>query len=422
MTTTPNAASGAAGAPAQDFELVFFTQLLNKPVCETRADFKIGKLTDLVFRLAEPYPEAVGIFISHGWGNPSEFITWDRVVRIEAGTIIVLPPETGERYPPFVDQPGWLLLNEHLMGRTILDIDDRQTEVVNDVQLLSSRGRLILAHVDTSFNGFLRKWGLGWLRFQKDQLISWKYVQPLSVEDVTTSDKVSLALTRSQMHDLPSEDLADALEEISGTEQEAMFSALDPDKAAETLLETEPRARRQIVADLSAERAGLILSEMSAAQAADLLSALPWDDRIDMLKLMPREKADRVHGILASDESKAGSLMSGAFVAMPRRTTAAEALGTLRVSGRDKEEIAYVYVVDTPDNVLRGVVDLRELVLAPETATLDDLMASPAVSADVDLVLADLVDMFAKYQFRLLPVVDAHDHLMGVVAYKDIMR
>jgi magnesium transporter len=201
-----------------------------------------------------------------------------------------------------------------------------------------------------------------------------------------------------------------------------MFSVLEPEKAAETLLEAEPRAQRQIVEDLSSDRASEILSEMSAAQAADLLSALPWEDRMDLLKLMPADKSARVHAILATDEKKAGSLMSNAFVAMPRQATVADALLALRASERAKEEITYIYVVDEPSNVLLGAVDLRELVLAPEIAILDDIMSSPAVSADQDLAVDDLVELFDKYQFRLLPVVDAGDHLLGVVSYKDMMR
>ena len=81
-----------------------------------------------------------------------------------------MPPESGDRYPPFVDQPGWILLNEHLIGRTILDMDGRRVEVVNDVQLLQDQKRMILVHVDVSFNGFLRKWGLGFVRFGADRL------------------------------------------------------------------------------------------------------------------------------------------------------------------------------------------------------------------------------------------------------------
>ena len=42
-------------------------------------------------------------------------------------------PPKGDAYPPFVDQPGWILVDQHLMGRTILDLDGRRCEVVNDV-------------------------------------------------------------------------------------------------------------------------------------------------------------------------------------------------------------------------------------------------------------------------------------------------
>ncbi len=178
-----------------------------------------------MFRLSEPYPEAVGIYLEHGWGKPTEFIPWDRVVKIDDDAIFVQPPEKASQYPPFVDQPGWMLLNEHLMGKTILDMDGRRTEVVNDVHLLESKGRMVIVHVDISFNGFLRKWGLGWLRWIKDRFISWRYVQPLSLEDAVASDTVSLSITRKQIKELPSEDLADALEELSGEEQQAVFSA-----------------------------------------------------------------------------------------------------------------------------------------------------------------------------------------------------
>jgi len=420
MTVTPAPPAPAAAGPNHQF--VFFSDLLDRRVSVTRAELKIGKLTDLVFRLSEPFPEAVGIFIGHGWGRPSEFVPWGRVIRTEADAIIVMPPESGDRYPPFVDQPGWILLNEHLIGRTILDMDGRRVEVVNDVQLLQDQRRMILAHVDVSFNGFLRKWGLGFVRLGADRLISWKYVQPLSIEDVTTSDQVSLSLTRTQMHELPSEDLADALEELPGREQGAIFSVLDADKAAETLLETEPRAQRQIVADLPPDRARSILSEMTVAQVADLLSALPWDDRIDLLALLPAQQAERVRRILGTSEATAGTLVSQAYVAMPGQTTAAEALARLRSAAPHYKAVAYIYVVTEPDGALLGVVDLRQLVLADEATTLKELMVAPAVVADSELVKEDVVDLFAKYHFQLLPVVDASDRIIGVIGYKDIMR
>jgi hypothetical protein len=412
----------ASTAVNSDRQFVFFTDLLDRRVAVSRPELKIGALSDLAFRLAEPYPEAMGILTSPGWGKPNEFVPWTRVIRTDREAIIVSPPDSGDRYPPFIDQPGWILLREHLIGRTIVDLDGRRVEVVNDVQLLQTHGRMILIHVDVSFNGFLRRWGLGFVHAGRDRLISWKYVQPLSIEDMTTSDKVQLSLTRAQIHELPSEDLADVLEELPGREQEAVFSVLDPDKAAETLLETEPRAQRQIVADLAPDRAKAILAAMTAAQIADLLSALPWDDRMDLMPLLSPEYAERVRQILGTSEATAGSLASRMFVAMPKHTTAREALARLRSGALDYKATTYIYVVAEPDGVLLGVVDLRQLVQAAETMPLEELIVAPAVTAASELVEKDVVDLFAKYHFQMLPVVDAGDHMIGIIRYKDIMR
>ena len=157
-------------AAGKDFRFHYFSQLVGRPVCQGNINHRLGKLTDIVFRLSEPYPEAVGLYLEHGWGKPTEFIPFSRLIKIDDDAIFVQPPESGDKYPPFVDQAGWLMLDEHLMGKTILDMDGRRTEVVNDIHLLESKGRMVLVHVDISFNGFLRRWGLGRLHLLKDVL------------------------------------------------------------------------------------------------------------------------------------------------------------------------------------------------------------------------------------------------------------
>ena len=298
---------------SSDFHFYYFSELLKRPVVSGKITNRIGKLTDLVFKLSEAFPEAVGLYLEHGWGKPTELIPWDKVIKIEDDAIFVQPPE-GELYPPFVDQVGWLLLNRHLMGRTILDMDGRRIEVVNDVHLLESRGRMIIVHVDISFNGFLRRLGLRKGRWLKERLISWKYVQPLSVEDASTTDVVSLSITRKSVMDLPSEDLADALEQLSGDEREAFFSALDRESAADALAEAEPRVQRQLIASLRNERAKAILSELSVAQLADLFTVLPRDQMVQLISLVPPEEAKRIRAILSEREQTAAGLMSHEFV------------------------------------------------------------------------------------------------------------
>jgi magnesium transporter len=415
------ASTGSPVLSHEDYQLFYFTQLLKRRICADKYSRKIGKVTDLVFRLVEPFPEAVGIYVEHSMGRPNEFIPWEKVIKIDDDAIFIRPTENGQPYPSFVDQKGWTLLGDHLLGRTILDMDGRKTEVVNDVQLLYSRGRMIIIHVDTSFNGFLRRWGLERFKWANDQLISWRYVQPLSLEDAGEPDAVSLSIAREQIKELPGEDLADAIETLSGEVQHAVFSALDSEKAAEVLVEAEPRAQRQLIGNVRYERARTILSEMSVPQLADLFSVLPHDQMIKMMDLLPKDQAERIRTIIADMESSANALMSSDFVAAKKTTSVLEILKEIRDSHREPHSLSYLYLVDD-EKTLLGVVDIREIVLAADTVLLGDLMASPVVSAQGDDRREDLVELFTRYQFHMIPIVDEHDRLIGVIHYRDIMK
>jgi magnesium transporter len=400
-----------------EFDFLWFSELFKRPIFIEKK--RIGKVSDVVFQMVEPHPQAVGIYIEHGWGKPTEFIPWEQVIAIEKRQILVEPSE-GEIYPPFVDQPGWILINQHLMGRTILDTDGRRVEVVNDVHLLYSKGRMIIVHVDTSFNGFLRKWHLGGLHLIKDRFISWRYVQPLSVEDAAKTDVVSLSVQREHAMELPSEDLADVLEMLKGDEQQALFSALDSEKAAETLVLAEPRAQRQILDDLEEEKAEEILSELSIPQLADVFSALPHEKMTQLLELLPADKTKRIIQIISKGEATAKELMSNEYVAFPEGRTVGEALKTIRESDYEHHMISYIYIVE--DEMLKGVVDLRHLVLASDGTQLTDLMAPMVVAAEEEMTDTQLEDIFLKYHYRMIPVTDKQDHLIGVIRFNDIIQ
>lgn len=414
QTKTPSGINGS-------HNVMYFSELLKRRVCAGKIKDRLGKLTDLVFALSEPYPQSVGIYLEHGWGKPTEFVPWDKVLRIEEDAIFVRPANGSGKYPPFVDQPGWILLDKHLMGRTILDTDGRKVEVVNDICLVESKGKLLLVDVDISFNGFLRRIGLGNVQWIRDQLISWKYVQPFSLEDAISTDQVSLSLTRKEILDLPGEDLADVLEELSGQEQQALFTSLDAEKAAETLMETEPRAQRQIIASLRKEKARSVFSELTIPQLADLFTVIPHDQVMGLMELLPDDKAKRVRAILAEDETTAGSILSADFFAVRLDDKVGDVLETVRLSGREPGSVSYIYVTEA-ESILLGVVDLRELVLAGDKMTMGDIMTSPAVAAEDDDVRKDLAQMFAKYHYRMIPVVDSQDRLLGTIRYNDIMK
>ena len=114
--------------------------------------------------------------------------------------------------------------------------------------------------------------------------------------------------------------------------------------------------------------------------------------------------------------------MTPDFLAVGRESRVGEVLGDIRRSSREPDSISYVYVVEGEERVLEGVVDLRDLVLAKDDALMGDIMISPVVSAEAEDLRDDLQELFVKYHYRLLPVVDHRDHLLGVVRYNEIMK
>src|SRR5260221_2521132 len=102
-TSHPELKSGSSSLGHEDYKLFFFSQLLKRRICAEKFNQKIGRVTDLIFRLAEPFPEAVGIFVEHSMGRPNEFISWGKVIKIDYYAIFITPAEDREPDPSFSD-------------------------------------------------------------------------------------------------------------------------------------------------------------------------------------------------------------------------------------------------------------------------------------------------------------------------------
>ena len=128
----------------------------------------------------------------------------------------------------------------------------------------------------------------------------------------------------------------------------------------------------------------------------------------------------KVRQILHKDEAEARELMSSEYLSFPGAVSVGDALQAVRQSRRDPETISYLYVVGE-DFVLVGVADIRELILAPDDVRLSDIMSTSVVSAEADKTRKDLDEIFRKYRFRMVPVVDTEDHLLGVIRSNDLI-
>jgi hypothetical protein len=206
-------------------------------------------------------------------------------------------------------QENLILLHDHILDKKILDLDDHEVEIVYDVKLAFQNGKLYAAEVDFSHYRALRRLGLRKLaklltNRNKEDRVSWLYVQPLPEQLGSFAGNIKLKVPKAGLSEIHPVDLADILEELEGGQRVALFNALDAEQASDTLEEVEPRVQRELIRAIEKERAAQLINEMTPAQAADILAILPRDQAGAILKLLDQDKSSKVEHIIGKHDEQ----------------------------------------------------------------------------------------------------------------------
>ncbi|HEX4384461.1 MAG TPA: CBS domain-containing protein [Myxococcales bacterium] len=401
---------------------VFLSAILDKPV-RTQAGVRVGTLVDVLADAAEPsYPKVTALRIRvRGEVLRAE---WSEVVACEPNGSIVKSPESLQ---PLKLLGSEIPLAQDVLDRQIVDTDDAKVERVNDLHLLRARGDLRVAHVDVGFRGLVRR--LGWERavdalyramrpespyLKRDQFVPWKHVRPLAAGTA----KVRLDLARRALSEVHPSDLAEILEDLDRRERAVLFRDLPVESAATALEESEPELQRELLRLVEPARAADIVEEMQPDAAADLLAELPAEESAQILAEM--DAPGEVEQLLTYDENSAGGMMNTAYLRLRPAMTAQAALDSVRVQAKEIQQVHDCFVV-LRDRKLAGVLSLRDLLLAPPEAPVDNLMHQHPAPLDPEDSAKHVAEMAAKYNLFSLPV-EKDGKLLGVVTVDDVLE
>jgi magnesium transporter len=401
-------------------EFYFFSDFLNRKVCNASGQ-RVGKITDLVAERAEPYPMIIGMMVRTK--GRKMYLPWERIVQIEPQ--LTLSEKELIDLKTSLPEKDIILLRQEVMDKQIVDTFGAKVVRVNDLHFLRVDSRLRLVHVDVGFRGLMRR--VGWEKLMDqalrwffsyvlpNQFISWKYVQLLS-----GSDLLHLSVSQKKLSHLHPADLADIIEDLSGRDRSAIFHALDAETAAETLEEIDPKIQKALIETISVEKASDIVEEMSPSDAADLLGDLPEERAEEILEGMEQEKAEDLRELLVHSDETAGGLMTTAYLSLTPGDTIEAAIGRLKAEAQNLDIMDYIFIVDEGE-ILQGVVSIRDLLTAQPHQTLAQIQPTRVVSVKLDEDQNEVVEAFAKYGFRALPVVDEEGHLKGVIGFRSVL-
>lgn len=217
------------------------------------------------------------------------------------------------------------------------------------------------------------------------------------------------------------EDVAAILQDLDEKAGILLFRLLPKKIAADAFIEMESDFQEQLIKGFSDKELTAILDEMYVNEAVDIVEEMPANVVERILSHVDAETRKAINQILQYPENSAGSIMTTEYVSLRLGTTVGQAINQIRRKGSDKKSFYTCYV--TQNRKLLGRLSVKDLLLAKDDEILiDDLMKTNVISVNTHADQEEVAQMFSKYNFMALPVVDKEENMVGIISFDDAIE
>lgn len=217
-------------------------------------------------------------------------------------------------------------------------------------------------------------------------------------------------------------DIADIYDELSIDQAKFLYLLLDSETAADVLIELEEDDRERFLKALPSDViARQFISEMDSDDAADVMGDLSETKQEEILShIDDLEQAGDIVDLLKYDEDSAGGLMAKEYVAVKESWSVEKCISEIRRQADEVEELFYVYVTDE-NNILKGLISLKDLLLNKPTFKISGLIDEDVISVKTEETAEEVANIMDKYDLVSLPVVDSIGRLCGRITIDDVV-
>lgn len=206
-------------------------------------------------------------------------------------------------------------------------------------------------------------------------------------------------LDRDQIHEVLShlsvEELAGLVAAMREADVCLFCEAIDPWTLADVLDETNPDFAAHVLRELPEETVKVVLPQLKDSRA--------------------------IEPLLEFKRGTAGEHLRTSFVALAQDMTVDDAITAIRAQKPRRDTADVLYIVDARGR-LRGVLTLRQLVLARPDSRLRSIMERPVFSVTPDTAEREAARMMEHHNLSSLPVADATGHLVGAISLRELLH
>ncbi len=213
-------------------------------------------------------------------------------------------------------------------------------------------------------------------------------------------------------------DVAELFGDMETEKLPLLFRLLPKELAADSFVEMESEHQEVLIRSFSDNELKEIVDELYVDDAADLVEEMPANVVKRILRQADPEMRRSINQILQYPENSAGSIMTTEYVSLRPNMTVGEAILRIRRQGVDKETIYTCYV--TQGRRLLGTVTVKDLLITQDDETpIAELMETNLIYVTTHTDQEEVGQLFRKYNFLALPVVDGENRMVGIVTFDD---
>ncbi|GAB1454890.1 MAG: magnesium transporter [Spirochaetia bacterium] len=228
-------------------------------------------------------------------------------------------------------------------------------------------------------------------------------------------------------------DIKNILSEMNEVDIAEILNPLDPSVNLLIFRMLPKDIAVEVFAYFSADQQADIIRTVTDKELKNILDDLFFDDMIDLIEEMPanivnkiltnstQSQRNLINQFLKYPVDSAGSLMTIEYVELRKDMTVREALNHIKEIGLTKETVYTCYVSDK-NRKLQGIVSLKNLVISDEDKLISEIIHDDVIFVNTHDDQETVANIFKKYGFIALPVVDKEQRLIGIITVDDIME
>jgi magnesium transporter len=240
----------------------------------------------------------------------------------------------------------------------------------------------------------------------------------MRIKEALEADDAVLKELLTEYH---ASEIAIILESLPQESRDRIINILPSDLASDVLSEMDAESHpERILENLNPEKRSEIVEELDYDDATDIISQLPEEQQNEILLELDEEDASTIRNLLNYAEDTAGGIMNTQVLKLNGKSSKKEALDEVIRQSEEMEEFYTINVIDD-DNVLLGIVSLKDIIKAKNSIKVAELIQVDFVYVLADTDQEEVAKLISQYNLTSIPVVDEEMHLLGRITFDDVI-